>query len=118
MCLLTEISDAAYMFAFSTMRPVVFFSNQNLDNFINAKEGKIKLYNYCNLKYFINREKIGIIINQDTSTSEKISKLRYELKKYELSISKLKKDIKYLGQSMERFDDEIKDLIYTKQKFN
>ena len=118
MCLLTDISDAAYMFAFSTMRPVVFFSNQNLDNFINAKEGKIKLYNYCNLKYFINREKIGIIINQDTSTSEKISKLRYELKKYELSISKLKKDIKYLGQSMERFDDEIKDLIYTKQKFN
>ena len=93
-------------------------SNNNLNNFITTKEEKIKFYNYGNLNYFINREKIGIIINQDISVSEKINNLKHELKKYELSISKLKKDIKYLGQSMERFDDEIKDLMYTKQKFN
>ena len=57
MCLLTDQSDTAYMFAFLTMRPVVFFSNKNLDNFINSKEEKTNLYNYRNLNYFINREK-------------------------------------------------------------
>ena len=107
MCLLTDLSDAAYMFAFLTMRPVVFFSNNNLNNFINAKEEKIKFYNYSNLNYFINREKIGIIINQINLASENINKLKYDLKKYEASISKLKEEIKYLGQSKKRFDDEI-----------
>ena len=108
----------AYMFAFLTKRPVVFFSNKNLDNFINAKEGKTRLYNYRSLNYFINREKIGIIINKDISVSEKINKLSYEPKKYELSISELKNDIKYLGHSKKRFNDEIKNLIFNSQKFN
>ena len=112
LCLLTDHSDTAYMYAFLTMHPVVFFSNKNLDNFINSKEEKIRLYNYRNLNYFINREKIGIIINQDISVSEKINNLKYELKKYELSINELKKDIKYLGQSKKRFDEEIKNLLF------
>ena len=90
------------MFAFLTMRPVVFFSNNNLNNFINAKEEKIKFYNYCNLNYFINREKIGIIISQANLVSESINKLKYDLKKYELSILELKKEIRYLGQSKKK----------------
>ncbi len=98
------------------MRPVVFFSNKNLDNFINSKEKKTNLYNYRNLNYFINREKIGIIVQQDASVSEKINKLRHEYKKYEISISKLKNDIKYLGQSKKKFNDEIKSLIFNNQK--
>jgi hypothetical protein len=118
MCLLTDQSDTAYMFAFLTMRPVVFFSNKNLDNFINTEEKKTRLYNYRNLNYFINREKIGIIINQDTPISEKINKLSHELKKYELSISKIKKDIKYLGQSKKRFDEEINNLICDHREFS
>ena len=69
------------------------------------------------MNYFINREKIGIIINQDTRISEKINKLSHELKKYELSISEIKKDIKYLGQSKKRFDDEINNLIFDRRKF-
>ena len=113
MCLLTDQSDTAYMFAFLTMRPVVFFSNKNLDNFINSKEEKTNLYNYRNLNYFINREKIGIIINQVNLVPESINKLKYDLKKYEVSISKLKKEIKYLGQSKKRFNDEIRNIIYT-----
>ena len=116
LCLLTDHSDTAYMFAFLTMRPVVFFSNKNLDNFINSKEKKTNLYNYRNLNYFINREKIGIIVQQDASVSEKINKLRHEYKKYEISISKLKNDIKYLGQSKKKFNDEIKSLIFNNQK--
>ena len=98
------------MFAFLTMRPVIFFSNENLNNFINSKEEKIKSYNYRNLNYFIDRDKIGIIINRVDLAPEKINKLKYEFKKYELSISNLKKKIKYLGQSKKRFDDEIKSL--------
>ena len=118
-CLLTDTSDTAYMFAFLTMRPVLFFSNDNLNHFINSEEEKIKLYNWRNRNYFINREKIGIIINQTTSISEKINKLKYEPnKKYELSISKLKDEIKYLGKSKKRFNDEIESLIGDGQKLN
>ena len=117
-CLITDHSDTAYMFAFLTMCPVVFFSNDNLNNFINAEDEKIRSYNYSNLNYFIVREKIGIIINQVTSVSEKINKLKNEFKKYELSISELKNDIKYLGQSKKRFDDEIKSLIFDEQNLN
>ena len=101
MFLVTDQSDIAYMFAFLTMSPVIFFSKE---------EKEIKSYNYHKLKYFSNREKIGIVINQVTSISEKINKLRFELKKYEFSILELKKEIKYLGQSQKRFDDEIKNL--------
>ena len=66
--------------------------------------------------FYAENEKIGIIINQVSLASEKINKLRYELKKYELSISNLKKKIKYLGQSKKRFDDEIKSLTFSSQK--
>ena len=103
-CLLTDQSDTAYMFAFLTMRPVIFFFHD---------EKQIKSDDWHNLNYFINREKIGIIINQVNLVPESINKLKYDLKKYEVSISKLKKEIKYLGQSKKRFNDEIRNIIYT-----
>ncbi len=104
MCLLTDQSDTAYMFAFLTMRPVVFFFDD---------EKQIKSDDWHNLNYFINREKIGIIINQVNLVPESINKLKYDLKKYKVSISKLKKEIKYLGQSKKRFNDEIRNIMYT-----
>jgi len=109
MCLLTDQSDTAYMFAFLTMRPVVFFFDD---------EKQIKSDDWHNLNYFINREKIGIIINQVNLVPESINKLKYDLKKYKVSISKLKKEIKYLGQSKKRFNDEIKSLVFNNQKSN
>mgnify|MGYP000371434915 CR=1 FL=1 len=87
--------------------------NSNEEDFINTKEEKLRLYNYRNLNYFINRGKIGIIINQVNLVPESINKLKYDLKKYEVSISKLRKEIKYLGQSKKRFNDEIRNIIYT-----
>ena len=69
MFLITDQSDIAYMFAFLTMNPVIFFSQE---------EEEIKSYNYHNLNYFSNREKIGIVINQITSISEKIGFLDIE----------------------------------------
>ena len=116
-CLLTDTSDTAYMFAFLTMRPVLFFSNDNLNHFINSEEEKIKLYNWRNRNYFINREKIGVIINRVSSVAEKINQLNHEKKKYELSISNLKKEIKYMGKSKKIFNDEIRKLVFSGQKF-
>jgi len=109
MFLITDQSDTAYMFAFLTMRPVIFFSHD--------KE-QIIPDDWHNLNYFVNREKIGIIINQVTSISEKINMLKHEIKKYELSILELKKEIKYFGQSKKRFNDEIKNLIFNNHKSN
>ena len=100
------------MFSFLTMRPVVFYSNNNLENFINSKEDQIKSYNYKNLNYFINRDKIGIIISDLSSISEKILTLNMEYKKYSPSILKLKSEIKYLGRSKENFEKQVKNLIF------
>jgi len=117
-CMITDQSDTAYMFAFLTMRPVVFYSNDSLENFINSEEKKIKSFNYRNLNYYINRDKIGIIINDVTSISDKIITLNNEYKKYETSILKFRNEIKYLGQSQRRFDEEIKSLISEEKKGN
>ena len=95
-----------------------FDLDKNLEYFINSEEGEIKKYGYRNLNYFTNREKIGVVISRAKSASEKINKIKYDLKKYELSILELKKEIRYLGQSKKRFNDEIKNLIFNNHKSN
>jgi len=112
MCLISDHSDTAYMFAFLTKHPVVFYSNKNLEYFINSEESEIKKYSYRNLKYFKNREKVGTIIHQAKFVSEKINKIKDDLKKYELSISELKKEIRYLGKSKKKFTEEINKLLF------
>ena len=111
-CMISDHSDTAYMFSFLTMHPVVFYSNRNLENFIKSNETKIKFYDYKNLNYFTNRDKIGIIINDLSSISEKIQALSRDCKKYAPLISKFSKEIKYLGRSKERFEEEVKSLIF------
>ena len=111
-CFITDQSDTAYMFAFLTKHPVVFYSNKNLEYFINSEENQIKKYSYRNLKYFKNREKVGAIIHQAKFVSEKINKIKNNLKKYELSISELKKEIKYLGKTKKKFIEEINKLLF------
>ena len=111
-CMIADHSDTAYMFSFLTMHPVVFYSNRNLENFIKSNETKIKFYDYKNLNYFTNRDKIGIIINDLSSISEKIQALSRDCKKYAPLISKFSKEIKYLGRSKERFEEEVKSLIF------
>jgi len=110
-CMIADHSDTAYMFSFLTMCPVVFYSNDKLENFINSTEKQIKLYDYKNLNYFINRDKIGIIISDLFSISDKIHTLYMEYKKYTPSILKFRSEIKYLGRSKEKFEEEIKILI-------
>ena len=43
-CLVTEQSDVAYMFAFLTKHPVIFYSNKNLEHlFINKNFNKVDI---------------------------------------------------------------------------
>ena len=100
--LITDMSGTAYTFAFLTLCPVIFF----LPN-----DDAIKKYSYGNLKYFKNREKVGAIMRQAKFVSEKINKIKNDLKKYELSISELKKEIRYLGKSKKKFIEEINKLL-------
>jgi len=111
-CMITDHSDIAYMFTFLTLCPVVFYSNKNLENFINSEQKKIKSYNYRSLNYFNNRGKIGLIINEVNTAADKINMLEKDYKKYENSIIPLRNEIKYLGQSKKRFYEEIKKLLY------
>ena len=110
-CMIADHSDTAYMFSFLTMHPVVFYSNHNLENFINSNEEKIKLYDYKNLNYFINRDKIGMIVRDLSSISEKILTLNTKYKEYSPSILKLRSEIKYLGRSKEKFEEEVKKIL-------
>ena len=109
-CMIADHSDTAYMFSFLTMCPIVFYSNKNLENFINSKEEQIKSYDYKNLNYFINRDKIGMIVRDLSSISEKIKTLSTKYKEYSPSILKLRSEIKYLGRSKEKFEEEVKKL--------
>jgi len=111
-CLITDQSDIAYMFSFLTKHPVVFYSNKNLEYFINSEESEIKKYSYRNLKYFKNREKVGIIIHQAKFISKKINMIMDDLKKYERSISELKREITYLGKSKKKFIEETSKLLF------
>ena len=110
-CMIADHSDTAYMFSFLTMCPVVFYSNNHLENFINSKEEDVKVYNYKNLNYCINRDKIGIIINDLSSIVSKINTLSLEYKKYAPSILKFRSEIKYLGKSKKRFEEEIRNTL-------
>ena len=110
-CMIADHSDTAYMFSFLTMCPIVFYSNKNLENFINSKEEQIKSYDYKNLNYFINRDKIGMIVRDLSSISEKILTLNTKYKEYSPSILKLRSEIKYLGRSKEKFEEEVKKIL-------
>lgn len=109
MFLITDLSDMAYMFAFLTLRPVIFYPKD---------EQKISLYKYENLHYFINREKIGVIIKNISSITREINNLENKLESYESSIMKIKQEIKYLGKSRKRFYDEINSLVFKNLKAN
>ena len=106
-CMIADHSDTAYMFPFLTLCPVIFYSNKNLESFINSNDTEIKSYDYKNLNYFKNRDKIGIVINDVNSIVDKINLIKKKQDAFKNNIISIRNEITYLGSSKNRFYEEM-----------
>ena len=97
--LITDLSSTAYTYAFSTVKPVVFFSKN---------EKKLKLDNFYNLNYFKDRKNIGFIVANIEDLINLVKNKRYNSNKITSSILKLRKNrIEFFGSAVKRTVAEI-----------
>ncbi len=101
--LITDSSNTAYTFAYSTLRPILFYSK-------NEKElSKAKI---ISLIYFQDRLKVGYIsknINQMLVNVKKLNEMKSKFKKKIINLRK--KRIKYLDKSLKKTHDEILNIL-------
>ena len=114
-CAVTDHSDTAYMFAFLNLCPVAFYSNKNLNDFIESKKEEKTKYKYANLNYFKNRDKIGSIFNEKSNFKLFFNKLYDEYKNYEKPIFEIRKQIKYINISKIMFHKVIEKVFNEKK---
>jgi CDP-glycerol glycerophosphotransferase (TagB/SpsB family) len=92
--MITDMSGTAFTYAFTTLRPVVFFSH---------KEGEVEEA-FNRVKYFRDREEIGYIA---TNTRELIEKIKLALKnkdKFKRKIRKFRDSVMFnVGRSEDYF---------------
>ena len=97
--LITDFSGTAYTFAYSTLRPVIFFSKN---------EKKFAKSEISNLFYFKDRQTIGFVsknLNQLLSFIKKINKKK-ECNKNKI-FNLRKKKIKYINKSLDQTNMQI-----------
>ena len=109
MCLITDISGTAYTYAFLTKKPVIFFSKN--EKFINTFE-------FNNLSYFKDREKIGIIAKDLNEIEKAIINIKDIEEKVKVSNDLLEKEINYLGNSKKRMRELINQILIQKNKIH
>ncbi|MDA9616026.1 CDP-glycerol glycerophosphotransferase family protein [Candidatus Pelagibacter sp.] len=85
--LLTDFSGTAYTYAFSTLKPVIFYS-PNDDNLLNTE-------NFKDLSFFKDREKIGKVVKD---------------------IDFLKKEIDFIDSNFDKIKNDIFDLRHSRIK--
>jgi len=101
--LITDLSSTAYTYAFSTIKPVVFFSKN---------EKKLKLDNFYNLNYFKDRKNIGFIVASIDDLINLVKNKRYNSNKITSSILKLRKNrIEFFGSAVKRTVAEINKIL-------
>ena len=97
--LITDFSGTAYTFAYSTLRPVIFFSK---------REKEFKKLKITDLFYFKDRETVGIIAKSISQILYCIKKIN---KKKEYNKNKIfnlrKKRIKYVNKSLDQTNKQI-----------
>jgi len=105
MCLITDFSGTAYTYAFFTKRPVIFFSKN--EKLINSFEFK-------NLNYFKDREKIGFVAKDLNDIIKAITNIKHIANKIKVSNDLLEKEINYLGNSKNRIRELINQILIQK----
>jgi len=104
--MITDFSGTAFTYAFTTLRPVVFFSH-NENGFQN------KFYDF---KFVKDRNKIGVVAQNIDELTENIQLLLNEKRRFESRIKEFRGSLIYnLGHSEEYFADNI-DFILSGQK--
>jgi len=97
--LLTDFSGTAYTFAYSTLKPVIFFSHN---------EKKLQNSKNSNLYYFKDRKHIGEICDDKSKLKLIINKMEQTKTFYSKKIYSIrKKRIKYLNKSLDSTSNEI-----------
>ena len=101
--LITDFSGTAYTYAFSKLRPVIFFSKN---------EEKLKKSDLNELFFFRDRENIGKIIQNIDSLNEAIYSIDKQINYYENEIKLLRsKRIKFFKRSIEQNLLSLKNIL-------
>jgi len=100
-CMITDISGTAYTYAFFTKKPVIF---------ISKNEKFLKELGYNKLDYFVDREKVGIIIEDINEIKNNIKNILSIEKKTKPLNDLLEKEITYLGKSKSRIFEQIENI--------
>ena len=86
--LLTDLSGTAYTYAFSSLKPVIFYSPN--DNNL------LKIENFKDLSFFKDREKVGRVVKD---------------------INFLDKEMNYINSNIDEIKNKIVDLRYLRKKY-
>ena len=100
-CMITDTSGTAYTYAFFTKRPVIF---------ISKSEKLLEELGYNKLDYFIDRKKIGMILEDIDEIKNNLEKISSIHEKTKPSNDILENEITYLGKSKYRIFELIKEL--------
>jgi hypothetical protein len=101
--LITDFSGTAYTYAFSKLRPVIFFSKN---------EEKLKKSDLNELFFFRDRESIGKIIQNINSLNDAIYSIDKQINYYENEIKLLRsKRIKFFKRSIEQNLLSLKNIL-------
>ena len=103
--MITDMSGTAYTYAFTTLRPVVFFSHNEAD---------VKKI-YSDFQYFIDRNKIGYVVQSVEEMLEKIKLLLFSKDEFNSRIKEYRDSSVYnIGKSEDYFVDNIEYIIKDK----
>lgn len=91
--MVTDMSGTAYTYAYINLSPVIFFSMS--ENYL-SKNG------YKNHDFYVNREKIGKVILNESELIKSINFLIENADNYNKKILQLRKNMKYFMKSKER----------------
>tara|TARA_B110000114_G_scaffold161213_1_gene178394 strand:+ start:2096 stop:3220 length:1125 start_codon:yes stop_codon:yes gene_type:complete len=102
--LLTDFSGTAYTYAFSTLKPVIFYSPN--DNNL------LKTENFSDLSFFKDREKIGRVVKDIKSLNQEIDFINSNIIEIKKNIFDLRYSrIKYFANSSSQSVLEIKKIL-------
>ena len=98
--MLTDMSGTASTFAYINLTPVIFFS---------VSENYLSKNNYKNHDFYLNRNKIGKVIFDESELIESINYLTENSKNFNNEIFRLRSEIKYFMKSKERIIEIFKE---------
>jgi hypothetical protein len=105
--LITDFSGTAYTYAFSRLRPIIFFS-KNENNLLKSS--------YKDLFFFKDRLRVGKIIENIDNLNEEIYSVDRQIEFYSNQIKILRSErIKFFNNSIKQNIDNLKDIINVKK---